>query len=173
VTWSNERRASVARPKVYEVQVKRTGGRWVVTVPELELTAVAPKLADIEWTAQEVIGVKLRRRSEDVRVSVGRTPIPALADYEAAQERRDDALLLESRASLESKLAIARLVNVDGISKRDVAELTGLTYQRVSQIVRELENVDPTSTPDDLHEWMKLPARADRRGPRKDRSSDG
>ena len=154
----------MARPKMHRVRVERTDGRWVVTVPELELTAVAPKLADAPWTAQEIIGVKLRRRSEDVRVEIEFAPISALSDYEASQRRWTEALHQEARSSLESKLAIVRLVNVDGISKRDVAELTGLTYQRVSQIVRELVNVDPDANPDDLLSWMRLPARADRKG---------
>lgn len=125
----------VKRKQVVKVVIRRDpedAAAWLVSVPgtpgahtfgrslaeakrhAVEMTALwfdlEPERLDIEWDIR--LG-DLARPVKDARA--------AMAHAEADRQRRDDAVVALTRA---------------GMSYRDIAELLGLSHQRVAQIAR-------------------------------------
>lgn len=124
---------------IYEARVTGREGRWwAVEIPELGGVTQAARLADVEVEARDYIAVTCDVAPSTVKVRVVVDDMPHVADLHARSE-----LLLETRrraAELEAEARrltadLVRGLTQDGVSSRDIATLTGVSFQRVSQLI--------------------------------------
>ena len=136
----------------------REGSSWVVHVPELDRSATAARLSQVEGVARDLLHVyssddpAKRRVVVDLRVHERTTELIA-----AAADLRDDP----DRVSVEAvtlRRGLARRLAAEGFEVRDVAALLGLSYGGTLALLREghgrrpapevgLEGVPPQHAP--------------------------
>jgi hypothetical protein len=128
-----------ARP-TYRVNVTRERGVWLADVPDVAgAHTFARSLSALQRSVREVIVLMTDRADDaldafdlDVRYDIGDSSTAVAA----ARRARADAEQAE-RASAEAiRRAVARLPV--SLSIRDVAELLGISHQRVAQVRAEL-----------------------------------
>jgi hypothetical protein len=115
----------------------REGSSWVVHVPELDRSATASRLSQVEGVARDLLHVyssddaASRRVVVDLRVHERTTELIA-----AAADLRDDP----DRVSVEAvtlRRGLARRLAAEGFEVRDVAALLGLSYGRTLALLRD------------------------------------
>ena len=115
----------------------REGSSWVVHVPELDRSATASRLSQVEGIARDLLhvyssdDVASRRVVVDLRVHERTTELIA-----AAADLRDDP----DRVSVEAvtlRRGLARRLAAEGFEVRDVAALLGLSYGRTLALLSE------------------------------------
>ena len=115
----------------------REGSSWVVHVPELDRSATAARLSQVEGLARTMLHVyssddpATRRIVVDLRVHEHTTELIA-----AAADLRDDP----DRVSVEAvtlRRGLARRLAAEGFEVRDVAALLGLSYGRALALLRD------------------------------------
>ncbi len=115
----------------------REGGSWVVHVPELDRSATAARLSQVEGVARALLhvhsrdGSAARRIVVDLRVHERTTELIA-----AAADLRDDP----DRVSVEAvtlRRGLARRLAAEGFEVRDVAALLGLSYGRALSLLKD------------------------------------
>ncbi|MBW1601348.1 hypothetical protein JJV70_04360 [Streptomyces sp. JJ66] len=121
----------------YRVTARRTGDWWALEVPELPgVFTQAKRLDQAETVASEAIAVMLDVAPGDVRVEVepvlSRDAREALAHLAAARAAAADAVVGEKSAALEAAAVLTR-----ELSQRDAGRLLGVSFQRVSQLLKE------------------------------------
>jgi predicted RNase H-like HicB family nuclease len=121
----------------YRVTAEREPGFWVVRVPKVpEVVTQAHRMADIRQNAREAIAVWTDKPIDDIDVTVS-VVVPTVV-----QAALDEAHLLQKEASerLErastATSAAARWLTKDlGLTLREAAEILGVSFQRVAQLV--------------------------------------
>ncbi len=115
----------------------REGSSWVVHVPELDRSATASRLSQVEGVARDLLTVhsaeapSSRRVVVDLRVHERTTELIA-----AAADVRADA----DRVSVEAvtlRRGLARRLAAEGFDVRDVSTLLGLSYGRTLSLLHE------------------------------------
>ena len=115
----------------------REGSSWVVHVPELDRSATASRLSQVEGVARDLLHVyssddpATRRIVVDLRVHERTTELIA-----AAADLRDDP----DRVSVEAvtlRRCLARRLAAEGFEVRDVAALLGLSYGRALSLMSD------------------------------------
>lgn len=115
----------------------REGSAWVVHVPELDRSATAARLSQVEGVARDLLHVyssddpSSRRIVVDLRVHERTTELIA-----AAADLRDDP----DRVSVEAvtlRRGLARRLAAEGFEVRDVAALLGLSYGRALSLLSD------------------------------------
>ncbi|WP_433600388.1 hypothetical protein ACQPXH_00505 [Nocardia sp. CA-135953] len=124
----------------FEVRVERREGRWTLYCDNVGSDALATvvRLADAESVARDRLAIETDTAVSAIEVQIvvqdiGHTP--------NLQQR--SAALLEKRAleaSLKKQIAdetdaLVRELDSEGIPARDIATLTGVNHQRVSQLI--------------------------------------
>ena len=123
--------------KAYEVTARREPGWWIIEVPEIDVTTQACRLHEVEANAREAIGVWLDVDPEAVTVHVTRENPQAVDLFGEARQLAADAAQLQHEAAERSLAAISELVEGLKLSLREVGELTGLSHQRIAQLVQK------------------------------------
>lgn len=123
----------------YEVHVTGREGRWwAIEIPALGGITQAVRLADVESEARDYIAVTLdvAPSTVDVRVIVDDTRHAHRVQERSERIRaaRAQAQAIEAEAASETA-ALVRELAQDGVPTRDIATLTGVSFQRVSQLV--------------------------------------
>ncbi len=120
----------------YTATCWREGCSWVVHVPELDRTARAARLSQVEGVARDLVA-RVGGEATSARVVIDlRVPeglIGLLAAAAAAREDRD-------RVSVEAvtlRRGLARRLAGEGLAVRDVAALLGLSIRRAQQLIGE------------------------------------
>lgn len=118
----------------YEVHITGREGRWwAVEIPELGGMTQAVRLADVEGEARDYIAVTLdvAPSTVDVRVIMDDTP-----HARHVQERSDRIRAARAQVqAIEAETSeLVRELAKDGVPTRDIATLTGVSFQRVSQL---------------------------------------
>lgn len=117
--------------------VRREGSSWLVHVPELDRSATASRLSQVEGVARELLQVfgdddpSSRRIVVDLRVHERTSEL-----ITAAADLRDDP----DRVSVEAvtlRRGLARRLAAEGFEVRDVAALLGLSYGRTLSLLSE------------------------------------
>jgi predicted RNase H-like HicB family nuclease len=129
----------MAKHKLYEAKIERDeDGWWVASVPSVDGCHTQGKtIAQARERIQEALELCLEESGKKGPFAiVTRVDLPAEAGklLAAALERRTRA----EAAALEAKDATARaarILNKKGISRRDAAELLGVSHQRIQQLV--------------------------------------
>lgn len=123
----------------YEVHVTGREGRWwAIEIPALGGITQAVRLADVQSEARDYIAVTLdvAPSTVDVRVIVDDTRHAHRVQERSERIRaaRAQAQAIEAEAASETA-ALVRELAQDGVPTRDIATLTGVSFQRVSQLV--------------------------------------
>ena len=114
----------------------RSGGWWAVEVPEVQgLFTQARRLDQVTAAVLDAAALLTGRPESDFDVVV--VPVLDADDLSVvrdARERRAELAEAERAAARASRAAVARL-RAEGLTVRDVAEIMGMSPQRVSQLV--------------------------------------
>ena len=122
----------------YKVEVTRDGRWWMVHVPEIDQLTQARRIGEVEEMARSLIAISTGTRLSDITIDVVSVNVPAVGDIAAVA---NDVRQLRTRArDFEAEAAAAtikysRQMADAGIPVRDIAQLLGISPQRVSQLV--------------------------------------
>lgn len=129
--------------KIYDVHVTREGDAWLADVPELPgAHTYARSLTGLRRSVREVIVLMGDYSDDDVRNTeafetnfryVG-LPQPVADEVAEARELRSQLVAVEEKARRATARA-ARDMHDQGLSLRDSAEILGVSFQRVQQLV--------------------------------------
>jgi hypothetical protein len=122
---------------VYTVQAQRSGDWWAVSSRDKALRGLfsqARRYREVEGMAREAIALLLGVDEGDVSVVVE----PVLGEeLDAAVRKRKDLIVdmetAQRAASAHSATLVAKLAAM-GLSQRDVADVLGVSFQRISQL---------------------------------------
>lgn len=126
----------------YKVEVERDGKWWMIHVPDIDGLTQARRLSEVEEMARSLIAISTDARLDDVAVDVVtiRLDSPHFAELlgraESIKDRRGQIRNLEESVMRDSR-EFAYYLNADGVPVRDIAELLGVSPQRVSQLLNE------------------------------------
>jgi len=142
--------ASTLTSNTYIAEVQRDeSGNWIAGVPALRgVHTHARTLANLRANLQAAIALWLEaerldagernphidRDSISVELQV-KLPAPVRRATDSARQRREQAKSAEADAAAATRDAARALVEI-GLSRRDAAELLGLSHQRVDQVLR-------------------------------------
>lgn len=121
----------------YTAQVFRDSGQWVIEVPELGAVSQTRSLRSAAQSVRDLIAVWLDVPADsfDVDLDFSRINPEAVCQAHEARERARLAEELTKEAAASWRKAAHRLVVDDGLSVRDAAEVLGVSYGRVQQLV--------------------------------------
>lgn len=125
--------------KIYNVTVEREPGFWIIRVPDMDAVVTqARRLADVKQNAREAIAVWRDEpvSSIDVVVSLVVPPVVQRALDDARQLRKEANERLDRAAEATSDAA-RKLTKDLGLTLREAAEILGVSFQRVAQLVEE------------------------------------
>ena len=122
----------------YQAEVTREGRWWMIRVPSIDALTQARNVAEVPLMARELIAVHEGKKLDDVGVSVSYLDINGVDGERVsglADERRaTDAVV---KAIADRTAGLARDLVAAHIPLRDIAQLLGISHQRVHQIVTE------------------------------------
>ena len=125
--------------KVYDVSAERVNGWWILRVPAVDTVTQAKRLDQVEFMARDLIYAMTDEVPHSFDVAIKPDLGPSLgATLRKAVKARKDAASAQDEAMTESKRAAVELHRA-GLTIRDVGELLGVSYQRVSQLLAEGE----------------------------------
>jgi predicted RNase H-like HicB family nuclease len=123
----------------YQVTVEREPGFWIIRVPEIpEVVTQARRMADVKENAREAIAVWTDRRVEDIDVTVT-VVVPTVVQtaLDEAQRLKKEASERLERAGTATSEAARWLTKELGLTLREAAEILGVSFQRVAQLVEQ------------------------------------
>lgn len=120
----------------YRTIVRREGSWWIVAVEGIGVTQ-ARRLEEVEDMARDLVA-----SMEDVDPGTIDLDVEVRVNDEVDQLRAEIQRLAQeadqlARRAREGKAALMRRLHEAKLSVRDVGKLTGVSHQRVSQIIRE------------------------------------
>ncbi|OHU89889.1 hypothetical protein [Mycobacterium talmoniae] len=123
----------------YKVELERDGRWWMVHVPEIDELTQARRLGEAELMARELIALSTGTALADVSVCIVSITVPQLGDV-AIRSREliaeKDAAARAAANAQRHAADYARTLTSAGVPVRDVAELLGVSPQRVSQLTQ-------------------------------------
>ena len=110
-------------------------GWWIVTVPELPGVVTQGKnLVEARAMAEDAIALWQERRKGSFEVVID-VQLPAAADRPGPRRfKPGQADRAQEQAATATREAIRALIEEQGLTVRDVAQLLGTSYQRVAQL---------------------------------------
>ena len=144
------------RPKTnYQVAVEREPGFWIIRVPEIpEVVTQARRMAEVKDNARQAIAVWTDSPIDDIDVTITVVvPTVVQAALDEAQRLQSEASERLERAGTATRDAARWLTKELGLTLREAAEILGVSFQRVAQLVER-------SAPD------PRPHQRSRRGPK-------
>lgn len=127
----------MAAIRSYRVEATRSGNGWAIAVPDLDgVFSQARRLDQVIARAREAIALALGIDEREVgELDVFVTPPVCVAGLlEDMQDAEATAVAASERAASLRRRA-ARQLQDDGFPVRDIGRLTGISHQRVSQIL--------------------------------------
>jgi predicted RNase H-like HicB family nuclease len=120
----------------YRVTARRVGEWWALEVPELPgVFSQAKRLDKADEAAREAIAVMLDVETEDVEVAIEPVlPKEAVQAIKAAEKAEKTAEAARKAAQKAMQEAAATLT--ESLSQRDAGRVLGVSFQRVSQLLR-------------------------------------
>lgn len=127
----------------YKVEVTRDDRWWMIYIPDIDELTQARRIGEVELMARELIAVSTDQLLNDISVTVTSITVAGMGDVATtaseAQHLREEAQRLE-QASLEAAKRFAQGMTEKGVPVRDVAELLGVSPQRISQLANATPN---------------------------------
>lgn len=124
----------------YKIEVERDGKWWMIYVPDIDGLTQARRLSEVTEMARSLIAVSTDTKLDDVAVEIVtiRMNSPHFGELlglaEDIQDRRRKVSQLEQSVLRDSR-EFAYHLHADGVPVRDIAELLGVSPQRVSQLL--------------------------------------
>jgi DNA-directed RNA polymerase specialized sigma subunit len=121
----------------YKAVITRDGRWWMIAIPELDGLTQARRIGEAELMAREYIAVTLGLALVDVKVDL-EIDIDDLRhiEEEVTRLKEERARLAELEAEvLTHSRQFARTLADKQVPLRDIGELMGVSFQRVSQLV--------------------------------------
>jgi DNA-directed RNA polymerase specialized sigma subunit len=124
----------VAPVITYKATVSREGDWWVIDVQGVGVTQ-AKRLDQVDRMARDLVSLM-----EDVPADVVQVAVTVRLDDDTETLRRNhERLRREAEAATQiasgAREQLMRSLQAAKLSSRDIAELTGVSHQRVSQII--------------------------------------
>lgn len=125
--------------KNYKVTVEREPGFWIIRVPDIEaIVTQARRMADVKQNAREAIAVWLDEPLSKVDVTLNFVmPSAIQKTLDEVRQLREDANERLDRAADAASDAARKLTKDLGLTLREAAEVLGVSFQRVAQLVEE------------------------------------
>lgn len=126
----------------YKVEVERDGKWWMINVPDIDQLTQARRLSEVDEIARSLIAISTDKPIDDIAVEVVSIRLQDAAVAELVdstndiRRRRREIAKLEASVQHDSR-QFAYILHAEGIPVRDIAELLGITPQRVSQLLNE------------------------------------
>ncbi|GAA1334468.1 hypothetical protein GCM10028787_32940 [Brachybacterium horti] len=123
--------------KVYEAVVTKDSAEWwMIEVPEVGVFGQVASLAKAPVVARELIGMWLDVDPSDVEVTITAQPDEAtVATLSKAERLGEEAAALTHEAARLRAEAVRNYVTEYKVTRREAAEVLGISYQRVQQLV--------------------------------------
>ncbi|MBU7600717.1 hypothetical protein JGS22_024585 [Streptomyces sp. P38-E01] len=123
--------------KTYEVTARRSGDWWALEVPELPgVFSQTKRLDQADEAAREAIALMADVEPEEVHVRVA--PLLSGEEKEALARVREARAESEKAAAKEREaMQSAAAMLAEGLSQRDTGRILGVSFQRVSQLIKE------------------------------------
>ena len=127
----------MANSKSHRVQVVRSGNWWAITVPELDgVFSQARRLDQVEARAREAIALFLDVEEDEVgELDVVVVPPDTVAALLGEMQESEATATEASERAATLRRQVAQQLRADGFPVRDIGRLTGISHQRVSQIL--------------------------------------
>ena len=121
----------------YRVEAVRSGNWWAITVPELDgVFSQARRLEQVEARAREAISLMLDVEEGDVgELNVRFVPPDSVAASLREMQDSEAAAIAANERAATLRRQVAQQLRDDGLPLRDIGHLTGISHQRVSQIL--------------------------------------
>jgi predicted RNase H-like HicB family nuclease len=122
-------------------------GVWVVSVPELRgVVTQARRLDQVRDLAADAIALWLNTQPESIDVELDvRLPKNYATLADRAVALRSQADQVHQQAAAATKQAAIQLVKEVGLTVRDAAEILGVSFQRVQQLVGKTSSTQAKS----------------------------
>lgn len=121
----------------YSATVHREGDWWVIDVEGVAVTQ-AKRLDKVEHMARDLVAAYLDVDYDDVAVDVMFDLKPELDSLLSRARSATEAAKSAQKAATDlSRAAVARL-QAEHLSLRDIAKLTGVSFQRVHQLAADI-----------------------------------
>lgn len=123
----------------YTVTARRSGDWWALEVPDLPgVFSQAKRLSTADSAAREAIAAMLDTEAEGIEVTLEVVlPDAAVSALEAVDEAKARAERASREAQRAAQAAAAALTQT--LSQRDAGKILGVSFQRISQMLKEAE----------------------------------
>lgn len=118
----------------YHVEVKRDGRFWHIRVPEVDRVTQARKYSEVEEMARDLIEVMTGDSNPSLSIKV-QLPAPVRRNLDHAARLVRESEAAKAAAAKARREAVRELVD-SGMSQREAAEVLGMSFQRVNQLVK-------------------------------------
>ena len=117
-------------------KAERSGGWWAVEVPEVPgLYTQAKRLDQVEGMVRDAAALLTGRPEDSFEITIEpQVPEVVAVTLEHSHQLTDEAARLQREAAEEARRA-ARLMQAEGMTVRDIGQVMGVSFQRVSQIL--------------------------------------
>ncbi|MDJ0322099.1 hypothetical protein [Pseudarthrobacter sp. PS3-L1] len=122
--------------RTLEATAVKEGKWWTITIPELDQVSATKKITEVQEYAESLAAGILDVPNETIAVNVAYTMDPDTdAEWKAARADTVHAKELTIAAAARAKSVIEKL-HTEGYSLREIESLVGVSFQRVSQILK-------------------------------------
>lgn len=126
----------VAQVKTYRAEVSRDGRFWAIYVPAIDRHTQARRYKEIPIMANDLIEIMTGLGPEEFELHIEmRLPSDVQDHLTRSEKLRAEAERKNSEAAKEKRAAVRALL-AQGLSQREAGELLGMSFQRVSQLVK-------------------------------------
>jgi DNA-directed RNA polymerase specialized sigma subunit len=126
----------VAELKTYHAEVTRDGKFWLIRIPEIDRSTQALRYKDVAVMASDLVEIITGLSTDDYDLHINVHLPTEVQDHLArAEVLREEAKRKNSEAAKESRAAVRQLL-AQGLSQREAGELLGMSFQRISQLVK-------------------------------------
>ena len=128
----------------YTATAERSGKWWALSVPEIPGLHTQVRRLDVaSATVREAIAVMLDVPEDSFDVGI----LPAFdtnvsAVLDNLDLARDEARLAEKRLTAATRQTVRVLTTQEGLTVRDAGVVMGVSFQRVSQVMRQVGEID-------------------------------
>ena len=122
----------------YKIEVTREGRWWMIRIPDVGGLTQARRLSEVDYMARDYIALVTHTPIEKITVRTVSVDVPPLGDVAGGAGRVALKRLAAAEAAADTQAEAARYAKELAAAKvpvRDVADLLGLSFQRVSQLI--------------------------------------
>jgi hypothetical protein len=121
----------------YKIEVIRDGRWWMIRIPDVDGLTQARRLSEVDYMARDYLALVTHTPIDKIAVNPVSIEVPRLGDVAGRAHRivdeREAAAGASAAAQADATQYARELIDAE-VPVRDVAELLGLSFQRVSQL---------------------------------------